>query len=161
MHAAEDELSHLRLAGAPPSLSFDAALLRTLLEDRDFAVLDGVPLNGTSTCAELERFFGAFGFDKDTDTHNLGLRSDATNTLRQEDCRALRLPALGHALRMLYGLGHLLVSALDGSSGALTLPPHVQAARYEPGQSYNRHTDVVPKDLRSFYLGLAEDRPCH
>ena len=57
MHAAEDELSHLRLAEAPPSLSFDAALLRTLLEDRDFAVLDGVPLNGTSTCVRNSAFW--------------------------------------------------------------------------------------------------------
>ena len=157
-HAAEKELSNLSLAGAPPSHQFDAHVLRTLLDERGFAVVDGVPLDAPSTCSELERFFGAFGGDTDTDTHNLGLRSDTTNSIRQDDCRTLRLPALSHALRMLYGLGHLLVSALDGSSGALTLPPHVQVARYQPGQSYNRHTDVVPADLRTFYLGLAEDR---
>ena len=59
------------------------------------------------------------------------------------------MPALMHALRMLYGLGHALVAALDGSCGALTLPPHVQAARYAPGQYYRRHTDNMPADPAS------------
>ena len=120
--------------------------LRTPLDANGFTVIDGIPLMDVATLRhELSELFAECGEQAATETHLRKLRTDGTNSISMHTCHTFGgVPVLTHALRMLYGAGSALVAALNGSCGALTLPPHVQAARYAPGQYYRRHTDNMP-----------------
>ena len=120
--------------------------LRAPLDANGFTVVDGIPLEDVSALRrELHTLFAECGEQLQTETHRRKLRTDGTNSISIHMCRQFGgLPRLTDALRMLYGAGSALVAALDGSCGVLTLPPHVQAARYAPGQYYRRHTDNMP-----------------
>ena len=120
--------------------------LRAPLDANGFIVIDGMPLMDVLELRrELGELFSECGEQLQTETHLRKLRTDGTNSISMDTCRQFGgVPVLTHALRTLYGAGAALVAALDGSCGVLTLPPHVQAARYKPGQYYRRHTDNMP-----------------
>ena len=76
--------------------------------------------------AELQRFFSEFGASTETETHKRGLRSDHIASTTELEAWRLGLPMLAKAILLLKSIGHELAVALNGTSGKLTLPPHVR-----------------------------------
>jgi SM-20-related protein len=126
---------------ASPLAARHREALRDGINARGFAVLDNVLSQtealGLRGC--LKMLFNRFGCQDKSETHNMGIRSDAIQALNEHIANAEGLGALASALKLLKGFGHELAHIFDPT---LTVARNAQVACYAlPGSRYKRHGD--------------------